>query len=255
MSDNRRRRRPPHPWRRCAVVRTTDLTPRMQRITLAGEALTGFPAPEPAASVRLLLPEPGGLVVPTWDGNEFLLPDGRRPVLRTFTPVSVDPGTGRLDLDVVRHGTGAATAWAATARPGDPVAVSGPGRGWTPPPGATTFVVAGDESAIPAVRQVLAALPADATADVMVEIGSPDARQPLDDGGLPVEWLVRPAGARPGSVLGAAIATRPDTPGTAWWVAGEAAAVQGVRNRLFRELGVDRTRASVRGYWKRGAAG
>lgn len=255
MSDATRLRRPPPPWRECVVVASVEVTPRMRRVTLEGAALVGFTDPGPAASVRLLLPETTGLVVPTWDGNEFLLPDGRRPVLRTFTPVAVDPTAGRVGLDVVGHGTGAATAWAAGARPGDSVALSGPGRGWAPPPGVTTFVVAGDESAIPAVRQVLAALPAGADATVVVEVAGEDAIQPLTDRGFPVGWPVRTAGAAPGSAWFDAVAGLPDSATTAWWVAGEAAAVQRFRNHLFTEIGVDRTRASVRGYWKRGAAG
>jgi NADPH-dependent ferric siderophore reductase len=38
-------------------------------------------------------------------------------------------------------------------------------------------------------------------------------------------------------------------------VAGEAAPVQRVRKHLFDERGITRQRATVRGYWKRGAAG
>ena len=254
MSDDARVRRAPPPWRRCAVVDVSDLTPRMRRVALEGASLTGFAEPEPAASVRLLLPGPAGLVVPTWNGNEFLLPDGSRPLLRTFTPVVVDPGGGRLVVDVVRHGGGAATDWAQTARPGDPVAVSGPGRGWTPPRGATSFVVAGDEAAIPAARQVLAALPPGAEVTTLVEVADSTARQDLTDRGSAVEWLVR-ADDEPGARLVDAVTAQGDSPTTAWWVAGEAAAVQRIRVHLFREVGVDRARASVRGYWKRGTAG
>ena len=248
-------RRPPPDFRIGAVVAAEPVTPRLRRVTLAGEALVGFPVPEPAASLRLLLPEPAGLVLPTWTGNEFLLPDGRRPVLRTFTPVAVDPTAGRITIDVVLHGAGPAADWAAHARPGDPVAVSGPGRGWTPPPGARSFVLGGDESAVPALRQVLAALPADATASVVVEVDHPDARHDLGAPDARIEWLVRPADANRGDALVAAITAHPDAPDTAWWVAGEAATVQRIRVALFRERGVDRARASVRGYWKRGAAG
>lgn len=64
-----------------------DLTPHLRRFTLVGDELDGLVIDEPAASVRLLLPSPGTdeLVMPDWTGNEFLLPDGRRPLIRTFT--------------------------------------------------------------------------------------------------------------------------------------------------------------------------
>jgi len=38
--------------------------------------------------------------MPSWNGNEFLLADGRRPTIRTFTPRRVDPEALELDLDV-----------------------------------------------------------------------------------------------------------------------------------------------------------
>ena len=92
-------RREPPKFRRVEVVRTADVTPRLLRVTLAGEELDGFTVEEPAASVRLLLPVGGELVMPTWEGNEFLLPDGSRPVIRTLTPRYVRDR--ELDVDIV----------------------------------------------------------------------------------------------------------------------------------------------------------
>ncbi len=69
--------------------------------------------------------------MPTWNGNEFLLPDGRRPTIRTFTPRHVDTGALELVIDAVVHGDGAASQWAQAAAPGLDAAVSGPGRGYT----------------------------------------------------------------------------------------------------------------------------
>src|SRR5690606_33718494 len=54
-----RTRRPPPPFRPARVARTERLTPRMVRVTLAGPALRGLTIDAPAASVRVLLPEPG----------------------------------------------------------------------------------------------------------------------------------------------------------------------------------------------------
>jgi len=79
-------RREPPGFRRVEVRERVALTPYLTRVTLAGDELAGFTVTEPAASVRLLLPEPGGLVIPEWNGNEFLFGDGRRPRIRTLTP-------------------------------------------------------------------------------------------------------------------------------------------------------------------------
>ena len=47
------------------------------------------------------LPDGDELVLPEWNGNEFLRSDGTRPVIRTFTPLHQEPE--RLDLDIVLH--------------------------------------------------------------------------------------------------------------------------------------------------------
>jgi hypothetical protein len=110
----------------------------MLRLRLGGRNLEGLTVAQPAASVRLLLPSSGGheLVIPTWHGNEFLLPDGRRPTLRTFTPRRVDADAPGLDLEIVIHSGGLASQCAEAARRSDPAAVSGPGRGYTVGPDA-----------------------------------------------------------------------------------------------------------------------
>lgn len=127
----RLRREPPH-LRAVSVLRREELGPRLVRITLGGPALAGFEMPEPAGSVRLLLPEPGTdeIGLPEWNGNEFLHADGSRPVLRTLTPRHHRSAADELDVDVVLHGDAPLSSWAARAEPGSPVAVSGPGRGF-----------------------------------------------------------------------------------------------------------------------------
>ena len=78
------------------MVAAEDRSPRLRRVTLGGPELDGFTLELPAASARLLLPEPGaGLVVPEWTGNEFLLPDGGRPAIRTLTPWDLGDGQPR----------------------------------------------------------------------------------------------------------------------------------------------------------------
>ncbi len=230
----------------------------MVRVTLAGEELGGLVVEQPAASVRMLLPSPGSdeLVVPQWNGNEFLLPDGRRPTIRTFTPWRVDPDALELDVGIVVHGGGAASEWAQSARPGDPAAISGPGRGYAVDREAPAFFVAGDETALPAITQVLDALPAETPVQVRVELGHADGRLELPErAGADVEWRVLDAGAAPGEALGAAVHDAELVPGTRVWVAGEAAGVQRIRRYLFEERGIPRAQTAVRGYWKHGRAG
>ena len=85
------RREPPR-FRMVEVRRVAMVNACLARVTLGGSQLEGFAIDEPAASVRLLLPYPASreLVIPTWNGNEFLLADGQRPVIRTLTPSALD---------------------------------------------------------------------------------------------------------------------------------------------------------------------
>jgi NADPH-dependent ferric siderophore reductase len=243
-----------------AVVRREAVTPRLVRVTLGGPEVAGLVVDEPAASVRVLLPpaHDAALVIPRWAGNEFLLPDGSRPVIRTLTPRRVDPGALELDVDVVVHGAGSASTWARSAQPGDRAAVSGPARGYAVDPDAADFLLAGDETALPAIAQLLDAIPAGRPVRAVIEIAAPDARlEDLARSGATLTWVERSDGAMPGQALVPAVAGAPIGPDTRVWVAGEAAAVQAIRRQLFEQRGIPRVHATVRGYWKhgRGAGG
>jgi NADPH-dependent ferric siderophore reductase len=251
-------RREPPPFRSVTVLRVERLGPRMVRVTFGGIDLAHLAPEHPAASVRLLLPSPGAhaLVTPSWNGNEFLLPDGRRPTIRTFTPRRVDAGSDELDLEIVIHGDGASSAWAESARPGAMAAVSGPGRGYVIDPDASAFLLAGDETAIPAISQLLESLPAETPVRVDIEVAAPEGRLALP--GHPsatVGWRDLPKGAEPGAALVAAVNGAELADDVRVWVAGEAAAVQRIRRHLFENRGLSRHHATVRGYWKHGRAG
>jgi NADPH-dependent ferric siderophore reductase len=251
-------RREPPAFRRVAVAGVTPLTPRLVRVTVGGPELDGLVIEQPAASVRLLLPAPGSreLVMPNWQGNEFRLPDGSRPPIRTLTPLRLDSTTQELDLEIVVHEGGAASAWAQAARPGDKAAISGPGRGYPIDAEAAGFVLGGDESAIPAITQLLEVLPADKPVHVIVEAADPAARLELPKHpAATVDWHDLPAGAPPGDTLVAAITEADLAPGTRIWAAGEAAAMQRIRRHLLDERNLPRSETWIRGYWKSGRAG
>lgn len=244
-------RREPPAFRPLEVRRVEDRSPRLRRVVVGGPALSGFAIDRPAASVRLLLPrDGGGLVLPTWNGNEFLFADGTRPPIRTLTPL--DAGSdGELALEVALHGPSALTTWARSTEPGAPVALSGPGRGYEVDRTATSFLLVGDESALPAITTLVPALPHGAVVDVVVEVADAVARIDLPPHPrLEVEWCPGSATA-PGDAMYAAVVARSVVAGTRVWAAGEAAAVQRLRRHLFDECGLARADAVVRGYWKR----
>jgi NADPH-dependent ferric siderophore reductase len=255
MTTLRLRREPPR-FRRLHVRRVDARSPYLRRVTFGGADLDGLDPGLPAASVRLLLPSRGttDLELPSWNGNEFRLADGSRPVLRTYTPLRLDPDALELDLDIVLHEHGAASAWAEAVHPGDPAAVSGTGRGYAVDPDARSYLLLGDETAIPAVGQLLAALPAGAVVEVQLEIRAPDAEVALPaHPGARVTWLA--ATDPPGGALVAALEAHDLGTDERIWAAGEAAAMHRIRRHLLEARGLPRSHAHVRGYWKRGRSG
>jgi NADPH-dependent ferric siderophore reductase len=253
-----------HPrFRIVSLVRREPVTPRLVRCTFGGDDLEGFADPDPAASVRVLFPAPGAteLVMPEWNGNEFLMPGSGgttrlRPYIRTFTPRATRPDRRELDVDVVLHGSGVASSWVEAAELGAPAAVSGPGRGYPVAADAPPHLLVGDESAIPAMSQLLEVLPGSTPVTVHVEIDDPVARHALPPHAhADVHWHERPGAAPPGDTLVAAVEAAAIDDHTRVWAAGEAAAMQRIRRHLFETRGVPRPRTTIRGYWKHGRAG
>ena len=249
-----RTRREPPPFRHVNVVGLDRPTPHMLRVVFDGPELGELIVDEPAASVRLLLPSPGtpDLVIPAWSGNEFLLTDGQRPTIRTFTPIRMSEATSELVLDIVLHGSGAASDWATAATIGDRAAISGPGRGYVADPEASSFLLIGDESAVPAISQLIASMPPECPVHVGIEVASPNAIRDLPEpSATEVDWRVLPEGAPPGTAQFEYVRSAAVEAGVRIWAAGEAAAMQRIRRHLFDDRGVNRSHTMIRGYWKR----
>lgn len=245
-------RRPPPPLVPVTVTRCDVRSPRLLRLGFAGDGLRSMEAPEPAGSVRLLVASATAdrLVIPAWTGNEYLLPDGSRPALRTFTPLAFDRAAGTLDLEIVRHPEGAVSTWAESAEPGTEAAISGPARGLALEPSIERFVLVGDETALPAISQLLEAIPKTAKIEVHVEAVTAAAEIELPaHPGSHVTWHINDD--VPGSCLVEVVTALGDLGERDHvWAAGEAASMQSIRKHLFNERGLARSAATVRGYWK-----
>jgi NADPH-dependent ferric siderophore reductase len=246
-------RTPPPAFEEVTVVSREELSPRMLRLTIDGDCLRNVAVTQAGTSIRFVVPWPGcDLELPQWQGNEFLLADGSRPALRTFTPLRPDRDRGRLDLEIVRHPGGAVSQWAERAELGARAGVSGPGAGYDFPDEADVLLVFGDETAMPAIGQLIEMAPPGLRLDVCVETISEEAR--LDLGPRErdsLTWYTTAPAAPPGRRLAEHMATIDALPtGTFVWAAGEASAMQAIRNHFFKTLGAARERATVRGYWK-----
>lgn len=236
-----------------------------------------------------------------WYGRWRALPDERRHTVRTYTARAVRQHRRELDVDVVLHGDlGPASRWAGSAAPGDELVILGPNADAVGPHGGVDFVppartdrllIAGDETALPAIAGILERLPADARGEAIIEMPHPEDRLDLvAPEGVTVRWYGR--GDNPhGSLLVPAVqaacarmlpgqAPAPDVvledvdvdEGILWevpvdwttgeplateahlyaWLAGEAAVIKTLRRHLVSECGVDRKAVAFMGYWREG---
>ncbi len=235
------------------VQRTARITPRMVRVTLGGDALAGFGGEGVDRRIKMFFPVPGQdrPAVPRATSGGPVWPAGEpRPTMRTYTVRRYDAAAGELDVDFVLHeGHGPAAAWACDVGPGAWVGVSEPGGRYVVDPRAAFHLVVGDESALPAVATVLAALPDGVPAVAYLEVADAAEEQALP-GAATTHWVHRadrPAGAPLAAAVRAAVL--PDGPGQAW-LSGESACVRDLRRHLLDDRGFDRRAVYATGYWR-----
>ena len=149
------------------VIETQRLSPTMVRVILGGEGLEGYtPAPHTDQYVNaLFIPDGAPYAVPFDLDAARAEAAEHRPRGRRYTIRWWDPDARRLAIDFVVHGdVGYAGRWAVHATAGDRLQMLGPSGGYSPDVDADWYLLAGDESAIPAIARSLEALPAGATA-------------------------------------------------------------------------------------------
>ena len=239
------------------VVAVADVTPSVRRVVLSGT-----PAAVAAAgpTVNVLVPRVGD-AAPRWpriakDGR-IVWPDGAHGVsLRSYTARRQDPVAAQVEIDFVLHGDGPAAAWAGAAAPGAVLGVAGAGA--LGERMAAHLLLAGDETALPAISRILAAAPSTTRGTALLEVADAAEEQPLSaPPGITVRWLHRGATA-PGesSLLAQAVAAmdRPEGDDVFAWVAAESGAVRTIRADLRGRWGLGRAQHHAIGYWRQGRA-
>ncbi|TDB71600.1 siderophore-interacting protein [Micromonospora sp. KC721] len=290
------------PWRLFAVeVRAVRrLSPSFTRVTFTGPDLDRFADNGYDQRIRLALPLPGQRGAhlpdgPDWYAKWRALPEHERNPLRTYTVRAVRSQVSEVDVDLVLHGDGGpATRWARRVGLGDEIAILGPDAGYGGdhggvefrPPSTGRLLLAGDETAVPAISGICERLPLDACGTVLLEV--PDAGDLLPlvtPPGIKVGWLPRGAGGHGSRLVPAVAAAAEDllTGGAPvdarhitdvnvdtellWevpeevpavplyaWMAGEAGVIRTLRRHLVAERGLDRRAVAFMGYWRLGRA-
>lgn len=257
------------------VRRVARLSPGFVRVTLTGAHLHQFAAHGLDQRIKILVPAgalPASLADELLHESEWRrrwrdIPAATRPVLRSYTTSSVRPEQREIDLDFYVHARpGPASSWALNARPGHRLLVSGPhsrlsdrpyGIQWSPG-AATRVLLAGDETAFPAIRGIVTALHPSVRTTIMLEVGDP----------FDAAWLMQDLGTRPATVhlrnhpdrqsalvpavqhwtreSGSAAAALGDT--FYAWLATESGRVAQLRD-LLHGAGIAPARVHSQGYW------
>lgn len=247
-----RRRKPP---KRVEVVSVSTIAPRLVSVLVAGDDLDAFADAAPTSHLKVFLPADGqdAPSLPEYTPEGAVYEEGPRPVVRTYTPRRYDPAAKTLEIQFLIHGEGPASEWARRARPGDKLAVAGPGGRFSLEPAAGHWWLAADESAIPAVGTLLDALPETAVVDVHIEVDGPDDEIELQGPAkTTVAWHRRRARDAFGAELADAARAAAIPDGARIWVACEATAMRGIRRYFTREKGVPVAQLVTRGYWRAG---
>lgn len=232
------------------VSAVRPLAKHLVRITFAGPSLAEFTDDGPDQRCKVFIPRPDGSrpAVPRgadWYPRWQAMPDDERPTIRTYTVRAARPSDCEIDIDFVLHGdSGPASAWACRAAIGDPLVIFGAYAEFDPPPYADWCLLAGDETALPAIAAILERLTVPVLA--FVEVSGPGER--LD---LPVRWLCRSAGE---SLLSAVCAAEFPAGTPYVWIAGESSAVRAIRRHLVRDREIPAEFVEFMGYWKRGSS-
>ncbi|MCM2393210.1 siderophore-interacting protein [Streptomyces albipurpureus] len=246
------------------LVHREHLTPSMIRVTLGGDGVNRMATAGRDQRIKLFLPQPGqrAPVMPdtqesNWYDTWRALDPDVRGVMRSYTVRELRREPAELIIDFAIHGSlGPASRWVRTAEPGSRVGVLAPveeenaGYDFRPPKDTDWILLTGDESALPAIAGILAALPPSQPTRVWLELRNTADRQELPTkADAEIVWLTG-EGATADAIRGTELPH-----GTPYaWVAGESSTVRAVRRHLVGERGFDRRKVKFTGYWRKGAS-
>lgn len=252
--------KPRKPQINLTVRETLQLSPTMIRVVAEvqqPELFQDIEPPEKYVKLVFFNPALGLDAFPDYWSLKDSLPADQQPVTRHMTLRKVAADRSEVWIDVATHGdSGYAGPWAMHAQPGDTMVVVGPGGKWIPDPAATWTLLAGDDTAIPAIMANVEALPAGARGEVILEVDGAENEQDLSlPEGLKLRWCHRNSQEQDTRALVEAVKTTtwPQfTDGVQVFAHGEREAMKMLRPLLFEHHGLSRDQVSISGYWAAG---
>ncbi|WP_138465788.1 siderophore-interacting protein [Poseidonocella sp. HB161398] len=218
------------------------------RVRLRSDAMETFA--EGGMHFRLLLPPEGR--APAWpvvDERGRTVWARGEDALHTpaYTFVDLEPGEGWMSFDLYEHEGSYATDWARRVAPGAEVGLSGPGGGDFPP--GDWILMGGDETALPAIRRILAQSGEGRCGHVFLETGDPGDRVPLEvPPGITVTWLARGEGPDLLEAM-SAVALPPAGESRYVWLAAERRLVRRAKAHFRDTQGLAGAEGYFSAYW------
>ncbi len=229
--------------RRMLTVRSVErLTPAMQRIVFGSPDLSDFASDAPDDHIKLFLPK---------DGE----PDGT--VMRDYTPRAFDPDRAELTIDFALHDAGPATTWAMRAKVGDRLEIGGPRGSLVVADDFDWYLLAGDETALPAICRRLEELRPGVPATTFVLLDGPeDIPDIATRADWRPHWVFRDRDSEDALRLRSALSGHALPGGDGYvWIAAEASVARVLRTEMVETRGHPKAWLKASGYWVRGAAG
>lgn len=225
------------------VVSSTRISSDFIRLRLEGTDLARFG--RELIHFRLAL-QPPGTTDPQWPvigpQGQTIWPKGAASLHRpAYTTRAVAPDGTWLDVDIFEHHGGRTCGFAAEAQPGMQVGLTGPGGGGVAT--GANLLLAGDETAYPALSRIIEARASDAQGQVFLLGKKADYPMPRRDG-FDLHHL--PRGEE------ALIRQLRDSPPPAdchIWIAARKSTIAGIRQVLIDEQDRPRALVTLAAYW------
>lgn len=234
------------------VVKTAAFSSNFIRVTVKADGIERFY--QDGLHFRLLFPKNPEAKShwPYWDETgRTIWPEGEIELMRpVYTVRQFDRAAGTLDFDVFLHENGPTAQWAARAVERQTVGLMGPGGGWIPQ--ASFMLLAGDETAIPAICRILEESPEETQGAVILSVADEGKRVLVAlPEAMSLEWVYRDQKGHDSLFEAAKKVALPDTKDAFIWFAAEKHVAKAARQHFRKDLGFAAANAYIAGFWEK----